>query len=72
MKIAWERIAANFMVGFFTAFAAISLIDGLPQAKLIEAGAIGGILQGGLAASKDLLQQTEGQKKGSGPLLAVF
>lgn len=72
MELTWERIAGNFIVGFATAFAAISMVDGLPQDNKLVAGAIGGIIQGLLAAGKEMLAETEGGKKGHLPLLTVF
>ncbi|PIT84019.1 hypothetical protein COU37_05160 [Candidatus Micrarchaeota archaeon CG10_big_fil_rev_8_21_14_0_10_45_29] len=73
MKINWARIAGNFGVGFFSAYMAVSFVDGEIDKKLLIAILVG-IGQGGLAASKDLLAQSEHEaKKGqSGPLLSVF
>jgi len=74
MVVSWERVAANFIVGFCTAFGAISIVDGVDKERLLYAGVLGGLAQGGLAAGKDMLYQTDGEKKKgqASPLLSVF
>jgi hypothetical protein len=66
------RVAGNFIVGFCTAFAAISMVDGLPQDKLITAGFIGGTIQGLLAAGREMLEDAGDALKGQLNVFAVF
>jgi len=72
MIITWERVAANFIVGFATAFMAISMVDGLPEERRLYVGILGGVAQGLLSAGRELLLETEGDKKGQLSLLQVF
>lgn len=70
--VIFERVAGNFIVGFATAFTAISVVDGLTMENKLYAGVLAGVGQGALAAGKDLLKQTEGKKGQAAPLLSVF
>ena len=55
----------NFLVGFTTAFGAVSLVDGADLSNKLLIGLVAGATQGFMAVGKEYLAQgdTSGQKK---------
>ncbi len=75
-----KRLVGNFLVGFFTAFGAVSLVDGASLPTKLLIGGIAGATQGFLAVGRELLQEGTPQPKkgkkgpldGLPPMLLVF
>ncbi len=65
----WNRIAAIWLVAFFTVFAATTGA-GIPENSVILSSFLGGVIQGGLAAAQEYKREADLQGDAPPPLSA--
>lgn len=73
MNRSTKRLVGNFLVGFFTAFGAVSLVDGADFFQKLLIGLLAGATQGFLAVGRELVHEnaTTPNKGKKGPLEAL-